>query len=136
MMTTYAQLLTELKNLECHKTPPELTEKRPNSDNSGSSIAAHQLNSVNSGAPLHFSEFLFHLLHEDPDWSQIELLADDRKWLSDMLIFTPRDTVESLVDEYRAIWLKTMAKTKGAHKKQNAGRFAANTWLRQHLKKC
>ena len=61
----------------------------------------------------------------------IELLSDDYRTLCSLLPArgSPRTAAPAC---YTAAWLMAMGREPTEHKRQNAGRFAANTWLQQY----
>lgn len=68
-------------------------------------------------------------LHRD-----LPLLADDIAWLTAKLTFIPRAKRHVLLLEYHDRWTKSAALEPIEYKKENAGRFAANSWIREQLK--
>jgi hypothetical protein len=61
----------------------------------------------------------------------IELLADDKKWLQSLGYFCLN---AELLERYIQCWLDAMNNEKIEFKKQNKGRFAANTFIRESIK--
>lgn len=59
----------------------------------------------------------------------IELLPDDARYLLALLPCPRKRRLETL-NQYLALWQQAAEQEPVGHKKQNAGRFAANTWLR------
>jgi hypothetical protein len=60
----------------------------------------------------------------------ILLLKDDKQWLKS-IGFTR--ICDELLEQYLQHWKEAMQAEKVKHKKQNKGRFSANTWLRTTL---
>lgn len=60
----------------------------------------------------------------------VNVLPDDLLFLRCCLPIKvgPRNTA---LDHYVSLWLEAMEREPVGHKKENAGRFAANTWLRE-----
>jgi len=65
----------------------------------------------------------------------LELLWDDEKWLEQTCAGVPKPDLEITLKRYIEIWLTSMIEEPMDHKKQNAGRFAANTFLREFMEK-
>jgi hypothetical protein len=63
-----------------------------------------------------------------------ELTRDDRDFLIDNLPGPPRFRSE-VKQCYREIWIAAMEREPVDFKKQNAGRYAANCWLRTHWRR-
>lgn len=61
----------------------------------------------------------------------LELLREDASWLSRLLSGLPAGDVAGLLDGYALAWVEGMDAEQTPHRKQNAGRRAANTWLRR-----
>jgi len=74
---------------------------------------------------LHTVDIERHML----DFAGIELLKEDRKFVNGFLKGNRKNKVE-LVAAYIEVWLAEMEKEPVSYRKQNVGRFAANTWLR------
>lgn len=65
------------------------------------------------------------------DLIDLRLLLDDIRFI-DELTFGMSDTeVSVLLKEYRDRWIRAMDGESKPHARDNAGRFAANTWLRK-----
>lgn len=64
----------------------------------------------------------------------LPLLADDKVWLAAKLAFIPRARRHVLLLEYRDRWIQSAALEPVDHKQDNAGRHAANSWIREQLK--
>jgi len=60
----------------------------------------------------------------------LKLLADDKDWLQS-IGYGRVD--EELLEQYIKIWLDAMNKEQDNNRKQNSGRFAANTFIREIL---
>lgn len=63
----------------------------------------------------------------------LKITPDDLDFMRKMLPFD-NGSRRALLEEYAQLWLETMADTPKPHQKQNAGRRAANTWLRHATK--
>jgi len=63
----------------------------------------------------------------------MELLPDDMSFLRRLTRFTPESKIRPILSKYVIIWTDEMAKESIEHKKQNTGRFAANSWIREYL---
>lgn len=61
------------------------------------------------------------------------LLPDDRAWLRNQLKNVPKQKIKPILVEFVEIWVNTMAQCDNAVKRQNEGRRAANTWLRERI---
>ena len=84
----------------------------------------NQLNARNS-VPIHF--------HPEEYCAEmgVELLPEDRKFLVDALWNGgTASRKDQLLKQYVATWIGAMSEGGGASHGQNAGRLAANTWLR------
>lgn len=62
--------------------------------------------------------------------AKLELLEDDKKWLGQLCCSMQQDKLRILLNKYMIIWQNEMAKEPIEHKKQNIGRYHANTWIR------
>ena len=60
-----------------------------------------------------------------------EPLEDDLKFIHRNLPSDPKERRQAVV-HYRRIWLAAMDAEPVRHKKQNVGRTAANTWLKEN----
>lgn len=58
----------------------------------------------------------------------LQVLGEDAVFIRKQLPYNQQDRAK-LVDVYRSRWINAMGRTPLEHQKQNAGRFAANTWL-------
>ena len=63
----------------------------------------------------------------------IELLNDDKKWLKKICNGVPSLKLLHLLEQYIVHWLSSMDSEAIPYKKQNVGRFAANSFLREML---
>lgn len=63
----------------------------------------------------------------------INLLAGDKRWLKTICFGINRSILAGFLSEYIDRWHNAMDEEPVKHKKQNKGRFAANTWLRKTL---
>lgn len=63
----------------------------------------------------------------------IELLPQDEKWLRTLCSDIQPEQLAVLLKQYIQIWFSTMQNEPLNHKKQNIGRFAANTFIRESL---
>lgn len=59
----------------------------------------------------------------------LEIVPEDRRFIRERLGHHMNWKAE--LNEYLEVWLLAAATTPQPHKRQNAGRFAANTWLRE-----
>lgn len=71
---------------------------------------------------------IFDKFFEQADQAGLELLSDDKRWLKS---FGYARITKVLLEQYIKCWLDSMNDEKNAFKKQNKGRFAANTYLRE-----
>ena len=63
----------------------------------------------------------------------LPLLPDDRRWLDRILApISPTRRLE-LLNEYRAVWLTAQGREPNELRRENAGRRAANSWIRETL---
>ena len=70
---------------------------------------------------------------EDP-LSDLNLLFDDRVYIEGLLSRCRNRNRTPILKQYREKWLEASSDLKlKHHQKDNAGRYAANTWLRRHL---
>jgi len=60
---------------------------------------------------------------------RVELLPDDARYLLALLPY-PRKKRLGALNQYVALWQQAAEQEAVEHRKQNAGRLAANTWLR------
>lgn len=60
----------------------------------------------------------------------LELLREDRAFLIDILKHQRTAIQNAALDDYRLVWLKAADAEPVEHKKNNAGRRAANTFMR------
>lgn len=72
----------------------------------------------------------FELSIEALNFRGIEVTPDDLAFLRHRLPLTP-DKRDALLGQYIEIWQRAMQGECAPHRKQNKGRFAANTWLRE-----
>lgn len=63
----------------------------------------------------------------------LELLPDDHRWLKAILYGVADKSVSELLNRYKRVWLDAMPPINLPHQRQNIGRFAANTWVRNTL---
>lgn len=63
----------------------------------------------------------------------IELLHDDKRWLQLICQGLPLKQLKELLTEYIKHWCHMHNAEQVSQKKQNAGRYAANTWIRETL---
>ena len=61
----------------------------------------------------------------------IELLRDDVKFIKHQLLQIPQQLHRSTLEQYAITWLDAMAQCDIVYRKQNLGRRAANTYLRE-----
>ncbi|MBT00621.1 MAG: hypothetical protein CMI01_18410 [Oceanospirillaceae bacterium] len=67
--------------------------------------------------------------------ADLPLLPDDKRFITPKLAcFTGRER-HRLLSEYRRRWLEAAENEPVEYRKDNAGRFAANTWLRNEWKR-
>lgn len=60
----------------------------------------------------------------------LELLPDDISFLKLKTKYMRESKIRPVLSKYVIIWIDEMAKERIEHRKQNVGRFAANSWLR------
>lgn len=65
----------------------------------------------------------------------VELLRDDQLHVSNLTKGLQTATLRNIVFEYLKVWKTHMDMEGTEHRKQNKGRFAANTWIREYLDK-
>jgi hypothetical protein len=65
----------------------------------------------------------------------IELMKDDISMIRDILGLLPPSSKRTTLERYAAIWVENMKKEPYKIKQQNAGRRAANTFLREMVGK-
>jgi hypothetical protein len=64
----------------------------------------------------------------------LPLLWDDQVWIDGLIRYRSEQERQILLSEYRAQWLAAAAAPElKSYQRDNAGRFAANTWLRTRL---
>ncbi|KAA0873530.1 TubC N-terminal docking domain-related protein [Nitrincola tapanii] len=64
----------------------------------------------------------------------LPLLWDDQVWIDGLIQYRSEHERQALLTEYRAHWLAAAgAPELKSYQRDNAGRFAANTWLRTRL---
>ena len=73
-------------------------------------------------------------LRELQESQEIELIPDDFRYLDSLLFGRSLAVKTKLLEQYKCLWIGV---SKGErlkpHEAQNAGRFAANTWIREQL---
>lgn len=72
------------------------------------------------------------LVKESPQLRGLQIIPDDRRFIEACLADKTREEINNLLVEYRRCWLAAVDKEPARHRKENAGRCAANSWLRQH----
>ncbi len=70
------------------------------------------------------------VLQED---KEIDFLHDDLLYLKKLLAGMLFSNRSRLLAEYRQLWVDVMANEPLVHQRQNKGRFAANTWVREQV---
>lgn len=63
----------------------------------------------------------------------IQLLPDDERWLKNICFGVKLHDLKLILEKYINHWIAAMAKEKTEYRKQNAGRLAANTFIREEL---
>lgn len=63
----------------------------------------------------------------------LQLLPDDMRWIKAICYGVSSHKLKSLLEQYTYLWIHIMEKETSNQKQQNAGRFAANTLLREAL---
>ncbi len=63
--------------------------------------------------------------------SGLQLLLDDSRFILGRLPYEVQARLRAM-DEYMRVWRQAASEEPIQHKKQNTGRHAANTWLREH----
>lgn len=61
----------------------------------------------------------------------IKLIHDDKKWLKTICYKVQSFRLKMILEEYINYWIEAMYQEPIQYKKQNAGRFAANTFMRE-----
>lgn len=136
-MNTYQAFIQELKNLQkhhqrperseirgisksqVHSQPPELTEKRLNSNNSGACSGVFNI---------------FQWVSKNSSWDSLDVLPDDIRWLENLLHWKTTETKISLLNKYHDTWITAMAcQSLPQHQRQSTGRTAANNWIREKV---
>ena len=67
--------------------------------------------------------------------NNIQLLRDDIKFISKILIKIPNNEHRSVLKEYTDLWLHSLKKTEKSSQNQNLARKTANTWLMEEVDK-
>ncbi len=63
-----------------------------------------------------------------------ELLTEDKRWLKTICFDVRPPRLKTIIEKYIHVWTETMAQEPVEYKKQNSGRFAANTFIRDELR--
>ena len=63
----------------------------------------------------------------------MDLLREDLSFISHLLWRSNPAEQSSLIHQYAVVWRQAMDAVEVPHRKQNAGRRAANGWLRQQV---
>lgn len=71
---------------------------------------------------------IFDAFFKQANQAGLELLSDDKRWLKS---FGYVRITKPLLEEYLKCWLDAMNDEQNDFKKQNKGRFTANTYLRE-----
>lgn len=66
--------------------------------------------------------------------SHLPMVFDDRKFVEAMIGNETDQIIAMALEDYAAIWEQSSAAETRTHRKDNAGRFAANTFLREVIK--
>ncbi|WP_374962920.1 hypothetical protein [Spongiibacter tropicus] len=108
------------------RSRPQTAEIQPSPRNPGLSEGNHYKirKSAKSATPP-----VFELSIEAFNRDGIEITPDDLAFLRQRLPLTPVKR-DALLAQYRETWQQAMQNENAPHRKQNKGRFAANTWLR------
>lgn len=89
-------------------------------------------NSVNSGTNKHNFKNIYDYF-KLPEWQNIQLLDDDKRWLANLLFFKSPQDKNELLQEYRVIWSEHLINN-NATDMHSTARKKANTWIRETLK--
>lgn len=81
------------KNEQSFSLSPEISEFKTSQNH----------NSVNSGANKHYFKNIYDYF-KLPEWQNIQLLDDDKRWLANLLFFISPQEKNALLEEYRVIW--------------------------------
>lgn len=60
----------------------------------------------------------------------LKLMREDIKFIKNLILDMPREQRREVLIEYANIWAEVRDKTERSVAATNAGRYAANTWLR------
>ena len=131
-MGKYLQMLASLNISQAAKQTPELTElsrcKFSQSPISQTELTEKSLNSVFS-VPYQRPRKIFEIIKASEPLQLLDLMPDDLRWLENQLYWKSDSEKVSLLSQYQQMWLQAMADEPEATKQQ-AGRFAANSWMR------
>lgn len=79
------------------------------------------------------SSLLEHFFNKVGATLGIELLPDDVRWIKTVCYGLNNNRLKILLEAYISNWVKAMFNELVIYKKQNVGRFTANTYLRESL---
>ena len=75
-----------------------------------------------------------YIIKTSPQLQDLAIIYDDRQFIERLVAGKPPEDITELLSEYRIYWMKAADAEPRHHCKENAGRFAANTWLRNECK--
>jgi hypothetical protein len=61
----------------------------------------------------------------------LPLLPEDARHVNGTLAYRPQESIHQLLTQYLEVWIQAAAEEPREQKKENAGRRAANSWLRE-----
>lgn len=70
--------------------------------------------------------------YHSAEWLPLPLLPGDVAYVNGTLAHRPETSVHQLLCGYIEVWIRAAATEPQDQKKENAGRRAANTWLREY----
>jgi len=79
------------------------------------------------------TEYLINCFIDNSHRFDIELLFDDKKWISNICFDISYDKLKVILSFYTCHWKSCMNDEPLPQKKQNIGRNRSNTWLREYL---
>lgn len=88
---------------------------------------------MNSASQWIRNKTLIHNAFKHFESKKLDLLNDDKKWLEKLLTNVPAEKLSFLLNEYEHKWHEGVRNEVDEHKKQNKGRYAANSWIREKI---
>jgi hypothetical protein len=74
-----------------------------------------------------------YIVKTSPQLRGLAVIRDDRLFIEACIAGKTHDEIIELLSQYRSHWLEAVTAERSTHCKDNAGRFAANTWLRENV---